>query len=420
MNFKETFLKLTEYTIPFGHEHELEPILPSGWKKDSIGNYYYNIGDSETLFTSHLDVATDKKEKINHVIEGDIIKTDGTTILGGDNKAGCLVLFYLIENKVPGTYYFFLGEESAVHKNYPHGSLLAIEKNPEIFKKYKRVIAFDRKQTGELITRQLGYDCCSNEFADALISEFSKNGIEYKKDRTGYYTDSAFFGGLISEITNLSVGVWNEHTKNEYVDIAYIESVAKAAVNVNWESLPVVREIDKEEFDPRSDVENKELNDDQSLFRDVFLVLDELYYVCREIRSYQNFVHYFKPGRKYYFTEWHGDGKMVLSVENGKIHINNETFDTVDDFKKSIGIEKLDRQSFLQLMLGEFKKNNNRLSLAEFNHLAFLKSGNVKRLGRDLKKKGYSLNRIGKGYEIIKESSSYIKKFKNFVGKNNI
>jgi len=109
------------------------------------------------------------------------------------------------------------------------------------------------------------------------------------------------------------------------------------------------------------------------------LVLDELYYVCREIRSYQNFVHYFKPGRKYYFTEWHGDGKMAVSVENGKIHINNETFGTLDDFKKSLGMEKLDRQSFLQLMLDEFKKNNNRLSLAEFSHLTFLKSGNVKK-----------------------------------------
>ena len=137
MNFKETFLNLTQYTIPFGHESELEPYLPSGWKKDSIGNYYYQIGNSETLFTSHLDVATSEKQKINHVIEGNIIKTDGKTILGGDNKAGCTVLFYLIEKGVPGTYYFFLGEESAVHKNYPYGSLLAIERFPDNFKKFK-------------------------------------------------------------------------------------------------------------------------------------------------------------------------------------------------------------------------------------------------------------------------------------------
>jgi hypothetical protein len=416
MNFKETFLNLTQYTIPFGHESELEPYLPSGWKKDSIGNYYYQIGNSETLFTSHLDVATSEKQKINHVIEGNIIKTDGKTILGGDNKAGCTVLFYLIEKGVPGTYYFFLGEESAVHKNYPYGSLLAIERFPNNFKRFKRVIAFDRKEKGQLITRQLGFNCCSDEFADALISEFSKHGVEYKKDKTGYYTDSAFFGSLVSEITNLSVGVWNEHTVNEYVDISYIEQVAKAAAQVNWESLPTIREIDSQEIDPREDVEEVDLSEDQKLFKEVFHILDELYYVCREIRSYQNYAHYFKPGRKYHFTEWHGDDKMLVSVENGKIHVNDKIFNNIDDFKKSLGMEKLDRQSFSKMMLDEFKKNGNRLSIADFSHLVFLKGGNIKKLNKDLKKKGYKLNRIGKGYELVKEAK-YIMIFEVFKKK---
>ena len=80
MNFKETFIKLTEYTVPFGYEYTLENLLPSGWKKDSIGNYYYEIGNSKTLFTSHLDTASKDREKINHIIEDDIIKTDGKTI----------------------------------------------------------------------------------------------------------------------------------------------------------------------------------------------------------------------------------------------------------------------------------------------------------------------------------------------------
>lgn len=419
MNFKQTFLDLTQYTIPFGHEPELELALPSGWEKDAIGNYYYTIGASETLFTSHLDTASAERAKINHIIEGNIIKTDGSTILGGDNKAGCTVLFYLIEQRVPGTYYFFLGEESAVHKNYPYGSLLAIEKDSNIFKKFKRVIAFDRKEKGQLITRQLGYNCCSDEFADALINEFERNGVEYKKDKTGYYTDSAFFGSLIPESTNLSVGVWNEHTKNEFVDIEYIEKVAIAASKVNWESLPTIREVDTDELDPRSDIniEEDKLSTDQKLFKEVFNILDELYYVCREIRSYTNFTHYFKPGRKYTFTEWHGGDRMIVSVEDGKIHINDKTFISLEDFKKSLGMEKLDRQSFLLLMLDEFKKKNNRLSLAEFSHLTYLKSGSVKKLSKDMQKKGYKLNKIGKGYEIIKESNSYIKIFKVFVNK---
>ena len=65
---KSLFLKLTEYTIPFGEESKLEKYLPSGYKMDSIGNYYYEIGSSETMFTTHLDTYSDKYEKVNHVI----------------------------------------------------------------------------------------------------------------------------------------------------------------------------------------------------------------------------------------------------------------------------------------------------------------------------------------------------------------
>ena len=416
MNFKETFLKLTEYTIPFGYEQELEPLLPRGWKKDSIGNYYYEIGNSETLFTSHLDVATDIKAKVNHIIEGNLIKTDGTTILGGDNKAGVTILFYLIQNNVPGTYYFFLGEESAVHKNYPYGSLLAIEKNSEFFKKFKRVIAFDRKQKGELITRQFGYDCCSDEFADALIEEFSKNGVDYKKDKTGYYTDSAFFGGLISEITNLSAGVYNEHTKNEYVDISYIELVAKASSKVKWETLPSVRPVDQEEVDPRSDIddESTDLSEDQKLFGEVFKILDELYYVCREIRNLSSYVHYFKPGRKYRFTEWHGDDVMIVSVEKGKVLVNDKSFNNLDEFKKHMGIEQLSRMQVANVMFNLFKKGGNKLSLADYERNMYLKGGSTKKLSKDLHRKGWKLNRIGKGYEIVKESFLF-RTYKKFI-----
>ena len=37
--FKSLFLKLTEWTIPFGEEYRLEKYLPSGYKEDEFGNY---------------------------------------------------------------------------------------------------------------------------------------------------------------------------------------------------------------------------------------------------------------------------------------------------------------------------------------------------------------------------------------------
>jgi len=424
MNFAKTFLDLTQYTIPFGHESELEPLLPKDYKKDSIGNYYYEIGNSKTLFTAHLDTATDAREKINHIIDGTIIKTDGTTILGGDNKAGCCILFYMISKKVPGTYFFFLGEESAVHQNLPHGSLLAIEKNPEYFKKFKRVISFDRKEMGQMITRQLGYNCCSSEFAKSLISEFSKHNIDYKEDRTGYYTDSAFFGNLISEITNLSAGVWNEHTTNEYVNIKYVEAVAMAAAKVKWELLPTVREVDNFQTDPRTDdiPKGARTTKDAKLFQAAFSILDELYFICREIRNYQNYLSHFKSSRDYHFTKWHDsddglDDNWILSVKDGVITANGKNFKNIEDFKRSLGIERLNRMRFLKLMSNEFDKNGGKLSDARFHFLLYQKGGHIERFEKDVRKSGWLLTRIGKGYELIKETYSmkYLKVFENFT-----
>jgi hypothetical protein len=54
-------------------------IFPKSLQKDKHGNYFISIGNSRTIFASHLDTVSKKREKVTHFIEGDIIKTDGTT-----------------------------------------------------------------------------------------------------------------------------------------------------------------------------------------------------------------------------------------------------------------------------------------------------------------------------------------------------
>jgi len=239
---KDTFLKLTEYTIPFEQEYKLEKYLPIGYKKDSIGNYFIQIGESETLFTTHLDTYSKDYKKVNHVIDGDIVKTDGTTILGGDNKLGMTILLYMIKNNVPGTYYFFCGEEPILSGGL-YGSQNALESDLEFFKKFKRAIAFDRKQMGSVVTRQRARYCCSNDFAIALSDKLSSNGVPSKPDPNAYYTDTATFMDVIEECTNISAGGWDEHYKTEWVDLSYTRKVAEAAIKIDWENLPVVREV---------------------------------------------------------------------------------------------------------------------------------------------------------------------------------
>ena len=113
MNIKETFLELVKKTIPNGYESLLYPLLPKH-QLDAFGNAYIIVGDKKptNLFTSHLDTfSKDVPENITHKIKGNIIKTDGKTILGADDKAGVTIILSMIEAQVPGLYYFFTAED---------------------------------------------------------------------------------------------------------------------------------------------------------------------------------------------------------------------------------------------------------------------------------------------------------------------
>ena len=111
MNITNKFISLTKRTYPHGTESELRHLLPDNLTEDEFGNLFIKIGESDVMFTSHLDTATKAKDNIKHVFEGKIIKTDGKTILGADDKAGVTIMLYMIEHNIPGLYYFFLGEE---------------------------------------------------------------------------------------------------------------------------------------------------------------------------------------------------------------------------------------------------------------------------------------------------------------------
>ena len=237
-DFTKLFLELTETTVPHGLEYRLEKFLPTGYKTDKAGmNYYIEVGQSDTLFECHMDTAGYEPSKVTHVIEGDIIKTDGSTILGGDNKCGMAILLCMIKERKPGTYFFFIGEE-----RNGIGSRAILESDPNYFKKFKRSIAFDRRGYGSVVNVQFGRPCCSPEFEVAVVEELKKNGVPWDKTGSrGMGTDNGLLMGVIPEITNISSGVFEEHSNREYVDIAYTYDLLKAVLKIDWEDLPTVR-----------------------------------------------------------------------------------------------------------------------------------------------------------------------------------
>jgi hypothetical protein len=266
MDIKQAFLDWTQHTVPYGKESNyLKDLLPNYLKKDSFGNYYHVIGDSDTMFIAHLDTVGGDVP-VNHVIDGDIIKTDGTSILGADDKAGVIILLYMIEHNVPGYYLFPIGEEVGCigsgklsHKLSKESKeeTITLSNNKEIkvklptnkkLNKIRKVIAFDRMGYSSVITHQLDQRCCSDTFGKSLSNELNKFGFEFDLDDSGVYSDSAEFADIYPECTNLSVGYFAQHTKNEIQDIKFLEELAKACVKVNWSDLPIERDPKSVEY----------------------------------------------------------------------------------------------------------------------------------------------------------------------------
>ena len=246
MDIKQKFLSLTEQTYPHGKEHELFDKLPQNLEMDEFGNLFIKIGESDVMFTSHLDTATSAYTKVNHVFEGNIIKTDGKSILGADDKAGVTIMLNMIEKQVPGLYYFFLGEEVGCVGSKKVAEKQKVEKIPYI----NKVISFDRRGTDSIITFQASSRCCSDKFGEELSKRLNEveSTFKYKNDPTGVYTDSAQFVKIYPECTNISVGYYSEHTFSERQDIEHLTKLAEACTKIDWNTLPVERDPSKVEY----------------------------------------------------------------------------------------------------------------------------------------------------------------------------
>ena len=238
MDILEKFLALTERAQSFGNEDDMRVFLPEGIKQDSANNYYLEIGNSRSMFTAHLDTVSDYGiQAVNQIIEetpvGKIVKTDGNSILGADDKTGVLLLLYMIEKQIPGLYYFFVGEECG-----RIGSKDIAYSNPEFFTPYRNCISFDRRGYSSVITHQSGDRTCSDVFATTVAEDLSELvGGAFSPDANGSFTDSYSFNHLIENCTNISVGYFRAHTYSEYQDITFLEKLCDAVCHIDWEAI---------------------------------------------------------------------------------------------------------------------------------------------------------------------------------------
>lgn len=350
------FIELTNYTYIYGEEDQLEKHLPDNILMDSIGNYFIKIGNSDTMFCSHLDTAAYVNEKVEHEFwkskgklfvgtKGDIIKktyknkkgeeieyeAKTGTLLGADDKAGVVIMLNMIENNIPGLYYFFIGEEVG-----RIGSSAAYKNHSSLFKEYKKCISFDRRGYGSIISKQMGAVCCSSEFVSSLSKEFKKFGMDFKDDPTGVYTDSATFMDVIPECTNLSVGYFDEHTEFETQDLTYLVKLSNVCLKIDWDSLSVNRNPTpfKTPDPKRRPKKQGDLTDDE--LWDIFIDVDDI--LETKANVYCKNYSYFIPEKEMIYISWYDDNDNV-SVwvhEDGTITVGNQKFTSYHELKEEL------------------------------------------------------------------------------------
>ena len=207
-----------------------------GMKKDGIGNRYKRVGKSDVMFACHTDTVhyNSGDGRQNVYVDNGYAHTGRENILGGDDGVGVWYCIHMIKNRVPGLYVFHREEETG-----RIGSEWIVKNTPELLAPINKCVSLDRKGYDNIITKQRGMTCCSKEFAESLKAQLGGN---FFLDPTGSFTDSASYMKVIPECTNLSIGYFNAHSPNEYVDLAFANWMKKRLINVNWNSLPVVRD----------------------------------------------------------------------------------------------------------------------------------------------------------------------------------
>lgn len=245
----EELYEILKYKRPYGSEEEEACIAAhldviAGMVQDGFGNRILTIGENPTtLFSSHTDTVHREggTQKIIQDTEKQIIYKDDNECLGADDGAGMWIMIQLINEKIPGLYIFHRGEECG-----GLGSSYIARDTPEILENITKAIAFDRRGTKDIINRQSGGKCCSEEFvkslADALDMEHSA--------ATGSFTDTANYTDLVEECTNVSVGYYSEHRPAESLDYEYLQNLLNKLLFIDFETLEVKREKGDRGYSP--------------------------------------------------------------------------------------------------------------------------------------------------------------------------
>jgi len=247
-----TLTEMLRFMRPEGSEHQrifcesfIEPIF--GKPVDEHGNYVHIIGDEDgdsptVAFTAHHDTVH-KHEGIQYVhVSADKIATaPQSDCLGADCTTGVWLILQMIRAGVPGFYVIHGGEEVGCI-----GSSNFVKDRGDYLKNLDAVISFDRRGVRDIITHQMGARTASDNFAESLAAILVDDMLAPSSN--GAYTDSNEYADIVPECTNLAVGYYNQHTKQECQDLTYAYSLAKRLIEADWSKLVIERDPDEIDY----------------------------------------------------------------------------------------------------------------------------------------------------------------------------
>jgi len=232
-------LEMLEYMRPEGSDTQkefcsryLKPIMgdPDQW-----GNYVHIIGDKPNLaFMAHHDTVHNT-DGIQHLMVDKLNYVRSTAnCLGADCTTGVWLILEMIKAGVEGVYVVHAGEEIGCV-----GSRALVGSNPEWLSWLSAAISFDRRGTDSIITHQMGQRTASDVFARSLAAALQ---LDMEPDDGGSYTDSNEYADIVSECTNISVGYFKAHTKDESQDIDFAYQLRAALLSADFSKLVFKRD----------------------------------------------------------------------------------------------------------------------------------------------------------------------------------
>jgi hypothetical protein len=253
MGDTELLLKLMSYKRPEGTmtqrifcERFLEPVMGA---PDTDGNYVHVVYNADgsvpnLCFTAHHDTVhkTEGLQKVLYDPHLEIAYVEHGECMGADCTTGIWLILKMIESCVPGTYVIHAGEEIGCI-----GSTALVKNHPSWLYSTDAVISFDRFGTKSVITHQMGRRTSSESFAQSFRDALGT--LPLLPDPAGSYTDSNEYVDVVGECTNISVGYYNQHTRNEYQDIEFALDLKDALITADWSKLKFERLAGSIEYD---------------------------------------------------------------------------------------------------------------------------------------------------------------------------